>query len=108
MRFLCDRRMLASSEVATALGRSVGSVKALQHRGLNSLARGLGLRSLRETHEEAVMDDDFRELEPHISDHPFEPGGWPDACGHVDERGWTCGYTRAEHTQISGEEVTPP
>jgi hypothetical protein len=56
----------------------------------------------------AVMDDDFRELEPHISDHPFQPGSWPDACGHVDEHGWTCGYTRAEHTHISGEEATSP
>jgi hypothetical protein len=55
-----------------------------------------------------VVDDDFRELEPHISDHPFQPGSWPDACGYVDERGWTCGYTRAEHTHISGEEATPP
>jgi hypothetical protein len=57
---------------------------------------------------QAVTDDDFRELEPHISDHPFQPGTWPDACGHVDERGWTCGYTRAEHTHIRGEESTPP
>ena len=56
----------------------------------------------------AVVDDDFRELEPHISDHPFQPGSWPDACGYVDEHGWTCGYTRAEHTHISGEEPTPP
>jgi DNA-directed RNA polymerase specialized sigma24 family protein len=42
---------LTVPEVATALGKSVGAVKALQHRGLNSLARVLGLRSLRETHE---------------------------------------------------------
>jgi hypothetical protein len=55
-----------------------------------------------------MMDDDFRELEPHIGDHPFQPGTWPDACGHVDEQGWTCGYSRAEHTHISGEESTPP
>jgi hypothetical protein len=55
-----------------------------------------------------VMDDDFRELEPHISDHPFQPGTWPDACGYVDEHGWTCGYTRVEHTHISREEPTPP
>ena len=53
------------------------------------------------------MDDDFREFEPDISDHPFQPGSWPDACGYVDEHGWTCGYTRAEHTHISGEESTP-
>jgi hypothetical protein len=55
-----------------------------------------------------MMDDDFRELEPHISDHPFQPGTWPDACGYIDEHDWTCGYTRAEHTQISGEEAPPP
>jgi hypothetical protein len=54
------------------------------------------------------MDDDFRELEPHITDHPFQPGTWPDTCGYVDEHGWTCGYSRAEHTHISGEEPTPP
>jgi hypothetical protein len=48
------------------------------------------------------VDDDFRELEPHINDHPFQPGSWPDACGYVDEHGWTCGYTRAEHTHVSG------
>jgi hypothetical protein len=63
---------------------------------------------LARTREGAVMDDDFRELEPHISDHPFQPGTWPDACGYVDEHGWTCGYTRAEHTHISGEEAMPP
>jgi hypothetical protein len=55
-----------------------------------------------------VMDDDFRELEPDISDHPFQPGTWPDACSYVDERGWACGFTRAEHTHISGEESAPP
>jgi hypothetical protein len=56
----------------------------------------------------AMMDDDFRELEPEISDHPFQPGTWPDACGCVDARGWTCGYTMAEHTDISGEQAPPP
>jgi hypothetical protein len=55
-----------------------------------------------------MMDDDFRELEPEISDHPFQPGTWPDACGCVDARGWTCGYTMAEHTDISGEQAPPP
>jgi hypothetical protein len=53
------------------------------------------------------MDDDFRELEPHIKSS-VQPGSWPDACGYVDEYGRTCGYTRAEHTHISGEEATPP
>ncbi len=36
---------LTAPEVAAALGRSTGAVKALQHRGLASLARVLGLRS---------------------------------------------------------------
>jgi hypothetical protein len=54
------------------------------------------------------MDDDVREFEPEISDHPFQPGTWPDACGYVDVHGWTCGDSRAEHTHISGEESTPP
>ena len=54
-----------------------------------------------------MMDDDFRELEPEISQHPFQPGTWPDACGYVDERGWTCGYSRAEHTHIIGEQAPP-
>jgi hypothetical protein len=52
------------------------------------------------------MDDDSRELEPDISDHPFQSGTWPDACGYIDEDGWTCGDSRAEHTDISGEEPT--
>jgi hypothetical protein len=69
---------------------------------------GEELEVRRSPERRAVMDDDFRELEPHISDHPFQPGTWPDACGYVDEHGWTCGYTRAEHTHISGEEATPP
>jgi DNA-directed RNA polymerase specialized sigma24 family protein len=42
---------LTAPEVATTLGKTVNAVKALQHRGLNSLARVLGLRSLRETQE---------------------------------------------------------
>jgi hypothetical protein len=54
------------------------------------------------------VDDDFRELELHISDHPFRPGSWPDAYGYVDDHGWICGYTRAEYTHIRGEESTPP
>jgi hypothetical protein len=53
------------------------------------------------------MDDDFRELEPEISDHPFQPGTWPDACGYVDERGWTCGYSRAEHTHSAARNPLP-
>jgi hypothetical protein len=46
-------------------------------------------------------------MEPHISDHPFQLGTWLDPCGYVDEHGWTCGYTSAEHTHISGDEATP-
>jgi len=36
---------LTASEVAEILGKTTGAVKALQHRGLTSLARVLGLRS---------------------------------------------------------------
>ena len=42
---------LTAPEVAVILGKTTGAVKALQHRGLASLARVLGLRSLRETQE---------------------------------------------------------
>ncbi len=35
---------LTAPEVATALGKTTGAVRALQHRGLASLARALGLR----------------------------------------------------------------
>jgi hypothetical protein len=42
------------------------------------------------------------------ADDAWAVGTWPDACGYVDEHGWTCGYTRAEHTHISGEESTLP
>jgi hypothetical protein len=69
---------------------------------------GLGLSAVGTRGGTVMMDDDFRELEPDISDHPFQPGTWPDACGYVDEHGWTCGFTRAEHTDISGAEATPP
>jgi hypothetical protein len=40
---------LTAPEVATALGKTVGAVKALRHRGLARLTRVLGLRSLHET-----------------------------------------------------------
>jgi DNA-directed RNA polymerase specialized sigma24 family protein len=36
---------LTAHKVAAALGKTTGAVKALQHRGLASLARLLGLRS---------------------------------------------------------------
>jgi RNA polymerase sigma-70 factor (ECF subfamily) len=39
---------LTAPEAATVLGKTTGAVKALQHRGLQSLARLLGLRSPRE------------------------------------------------------------
>jgi RNA polymerase sigma-70 factor, ECF subfamily len=42
---------LTAPEVADILGKSTGAVKALQHRGLASLARVLGLRSPQETPE---------------------------------------------------------
>jgi DNA-directed RNA polymerase specialized sigma24 family protein len=37
---------LTAPEVATALGKTIGQVKALRHRGQANLARVLGLRSL--------------------------------------------------------------
>ena len=49
---------LTAPEVAAMLGKTTGSVKALQHRGLNSLARVLGLRSLRETQERPYPSPD--------------------------------------------------
>ena len=39
---------LTAPEVAAATGKTTGAVKALQHRGLASLARALGLRSTTE------------------------------------------------------------
>jgi DNA-directed RNA polymerase specialized sigma24 family protein len=42
---------LTAPEVAETVGKTTGAVKALQHRGLASLARVLGLRSLREKQE---------------------------------------------------------
>ena len=49
---------LTAPEVAAMLGKTTGSVKALQHRGLNSLARVLGLRSLRERQERPYPSPD--------------------------------------------------
>jgi DNA-binding NarL/FixJ family response regulator len=42
---------LTAPEVATALGKTAGEVKALRHRGLASLARVLGLRSPEQSQE---------------------------------------------------------
>jgi RNA polymerase sigma-70 factor, ECF subfamily len=49
---------MTAPEVAELLGKTTGSVKALQHRGLNSLARVLGLRSLREPQERPYPSPD--------------------------------------------------
>ena len=49
---------MTAPEVAVMLGKTTGSVKALQHRGLNSLARVLGLRSLREAQERPYPSPD--------------------------------------------------
>jgi RNA polymerase sigma-70 factor, ECF subfamily len=50
---------LTASEVAETLGKTTGAVKALQHRGLTSLARALGrLRSPRETQERPYPSPD--------------------------------------------------
>jgi RNA polymerase sigma-70 factor (ECF subfamily) len=45
-------------EVAIVLGKTTGAVKALQHRGLASLARVLGLRSPDETRERPYPSPD--------------------------------------------------
>jgi RNA polymerase sigma-70 factor (ECF subfamily) len=49
---------MTAPEVAAILGKTTNSVKALQHRGLASLARVLGLRSLRETQERPYPSPD--------------------------------------------------
>jgi RNA polymerase sigma-70 factor, ECF subfamily len=49
---------MTAPEVATVLGKTTGAVKALQHRGLNSLARVLGLRSPDETKERPYPSPD--------------------------------------------------
>jgi RNA polymerase sigma-70 factor, ECF subfamily len=50
---------LSAPEVAETLGKTTGAVKALQHRGLASLARVLdGLRSPRETQERPYLSPD--------------------------------------------------
>jgi RNA polymerase sigma-70 factor (ECF subfamily) len=50
---------LTAPEVAETLGKSTGAVKALQHRGLASLARVLdGLRSPRETQKRPYLSPD--------------------------------------------------
>ena len=51
---------LTAPEVATALGKTVGAVKALRHRGLASLTRGLGLRSPDQSQERlSPLDPDY-------------------------------------------------
>ncbi len=49
---------MTAPEVAAILGKTTNAVKALQHRGLASLARVLGLRSLRETQERPYPSPD--------------------------------------------------
>jgi DNA-directed RNA polymerase specialized sigma24 family protein len=50
---------LTAPEVADTLGKTTGAVKALQHRGLASLARVLdGLRSPRETQKRPYPSPD--------------------------------------------------
>ena len=50
---------LTAPEVAAILGKTTGAVKALQHRGLASLARVLdGLRSPRETQKRPYLSPD--------------------------------------------------
>jgi len=49
---------LTAPEVAETLGKSTGAVKALQHRGLASLARVLGLRSPDQTQDRPYPSPD--------------------------------------------------
>ena len=49
---------LTAPEVAAILGKTTGAVKALQHRGLASLARVLGLRSPQESQERPYPSPD--------------------------------------------------
>jgi RNA polymerase sigma-70 factor, ECF subfamily len=49
-------------EVAAILGKTTGAVKALQHRGLASLARVLGLRSPQETQDQPYPSPDSGRL----------------------------------------------
>jgi RNA polymerase sigma-70 factor, ECF subfamily len=49
---------LTAPEVAAILGKTTGAVKALQHRGLASLARVLGLRSPQEAQERPYPSPD--------------------------------------------------
>ena len=49
---------LTAPEVADILGKTTGAVKALQHRGLASLARVLGLRSPQESQERPYPSPD--------------------------------------------------
>jgi RNA polymerase sigma-70 factor, ECF subfamily len=53
---------LTAPEAATVLGKTTGAVKALQHRGLQSLARLLGLRSPREPAESPYPSFDSTRL----------------------------------------------
>jgi hypothetical protein len=49
---------LTAPEVAAILSKTTGAVKALQHRGLASLARVLGLRSPAQTQERPYPSPD--------------------------------------------------
>ena len=53
---------LTAPEVAAILGKTTGAVKALQHRGLASLARVLGLRSPQEAQERPYPSPDSGRL----------------------------------------------
>jgi DNA-directed RNA polymerase specialized sigma24 family protein len=48
---------LTAPEVATALGTTVGQVKALRHHGMASLARVLGLQSAEQPQEHRLLLD---------------------------------------------------
>jgi DNA-directed RNA polymerase specialized sigma24 family protein len=60
---------LTASEVASVLGRPVGQVKALRHRGLASLARVLGPGRLEQPRERPSS------LDPEHAANQEEPQG---------------------------------
>jgi hypothetical protein len=52
--------------------------------------------------EKEAVNHEQADLDPCITGHPFQPmttraGAWSDICGHVDNDGWSCGYSRDEH-----------
>lgn len=71
---LCPTRLASWSTRA----RSAVSAPGSSSPGPSGRARQRTRVVRRRNERRSVVDDDFRELEPHISDHPFQPGSWPE------------------------------